>query len=71
MKVSAVIKHYGVNAPIYDLLMVPFVLIRWRAISWLNLYTGATVVDLGCGTGPSFAGLLDPIDEGAWAPLEH
>lgn len=54
---SSVQRYYQRNAARYDLLMLPFAQIRSRAIAELRLHAGASVLELGCGTGTSFAAL--------------
>lgn len=57
MTVSSVQGYYQRHAARYDLLMLPFAPVRARAIAALQLQPGAGVLELGCGTGTSFATL--------------
>jgi ubiquinone/menaquinone biosynthesis C-methylase UbiE len=55
-------RKYRRNARIYDrLVRRPTARLRARAIGQLGLTTGASVVDLGCGTGLSLAALRDAV----------
>lgn len=55
MDVSRVRRKYRWKAGIYDLLVRRLtVRLRERAIAWLELAPGASVLDFGCGTGLSF-----------------
>lgn len=49
---------YRARAAHYDEELAPFEPLREAAIERLNLETGQTVLDVGCGTGLSFAPLL-------------
>ena len=49
---------YRHRAAQYDLELLPFEPLRTEAIALLDLEPGATVLDVGCGTGLSFAPLL-------------
>jgi SAM-dependent methyltransferase len=51
------LRQYRDRAPIYDLELALFEPVRRRAIELLDLKPGATVLDVGCGTGLSFAGI--------------
>ncbi|MFZ4482097.1 MAG: class I SAM-dependent methyltransferase [Rhodoferax sp.] len=46
--------QYGLRAPVYDLELTALEPIRRNAIDRLQLEPGATVLDVGCGTGLSF-----------------
>ena len=46
--------QYGLRAPVYDRELAAFEPIRRTAIDRLQLEPGATVLDVGCGTGLSF-----------------
>jgi ubiquinone/menaquinone biosynthesis C-methylase UbiE len=61
MNTFKVRQHYTVNARRYDVMMYPFAGVRRRAIDRLSLAPDACVLELGCGTGTSFAGLLAAI----------
>lgn len=52
---------YRFRAAHYDLELLPFEPVRAEAISLLDVAPGATVIDVGCGTGLSFAGLRQRI----------
>ena len=52
---SAALAQYRRRAECYDLEVAPFEPLRVRAIDALKLHEGATVLDVGCGTGLSFA----------------
>ncbi|GAB3766831.1 hypothetical protein GCM10028796_26810 [Ramlibacter monticola] len=49
--------QYSRRAGHYDLELMPFEPVRRDAIAALELQRGATVLDVGCGTGLSFEGL--------------
>jgi SAM-dependent methyltransferase len=51
---ASALEQYRERAAIYDLELVLAEPIRIRAIELLELYPGATVLDVGCGTGLSF-----------------
>ena len=51
------LEQYRRRAHVYDRELAPFEPIRRRAIESLRLCPGATVLDVGCGTGLSFAPL--------------
>jgi demethylmenaquinone methyltransferase/2-methoxy-6-polyprenyl-1,4-benzoquinol methylase len=53
--------QYRRRAPHYDLELMPFEPVRRQAIALLDVGEGATVLDIGCGTGLSFAGLLQRV----------
>ncbi|MFL6695111.1 MAG: class I SAM-dependent methyltransferase [Ramlibacter sp.] len=50
---------YRRRAAQYDLELLPFEPLRTEAIRLLEVPVGATVLDVGCGTGLSFGPLLD------------
>lgn len=49
--------QYRRRAARYDLELLPFEPVRADALRMLDLQAGQTVLDVGCGTGLSFAGL--------------
>lgn len=51
------LEQYRLRASVYDCELAAFEPIRRRAIDRLRLLPGATVLDVGCGTGLSFAPL--------------
>ena len=55
------LEQYRVRAAVYDSELAAFEPIRRRAIARLGLMPGATVLDVGCGTGLSFAPLLTAV----------
>lgn len=57
----AALRQYRSRAPIYDLEIALMQPMRQRAIDRLRLSPGETVIDVGCGTGLSFAGLEDAV----------
>jgi SAM-dependent methyltransferase len=66
------LRQYRYRAPIYDLELALFEPVRRRAIELLNLKPGATVLDVGCGTGLSFAALEERIGpEGSIVGIEQ
>jgi ubiquinone/menaquinone biosynthesis C-methylase UbiE len=52
---------YRRRAALYDLELAPFEPMRRKAIAQLAPATGATVLDIGCGTGLSFGPLLERV----------
>ena len=66
------LRQYRGRAPIYDFELALFEPVRRRAIELLKLEPGATVLDVGCGTGLSFAALEERIGPaGAIAGIEQ
>jgi len=55
------IAQYRRRAEHYDFELIPFEPVRRSAIASLDLEAGATVIDIGCGTGLSFEPLKDRI----------
>jgi SAM-dependent methyltransferase len=69
--VAAVRRKYRRNAALFDAFeCLPFRRLRQRAVELLQPSAGATVLDLGCGTGLSFP-LLTHFGDGSrlWAVL--
>ncbi len=58
---GSVADYYTRNSRLFALLMRPFAALRRRAIARLALQPGEVVLELGCGTGTSFAALLSAI----------
>ncbi len=58
---TAALRQYRSRAPIYDLEIALAYPLRQRAIDRLRLNPGAIAIDVGCGTGLSFAGLEDAV----------
>jgi demethylmenaquinone methyltransferase/2-methoxy-6-polyprenyl-1,4-benzoquinol methylase len=56
--------QYARRADRYDLELAPFEPVRREAIALLDLQPGATVLDVGCGTGLSFALLRERVGAG-------
>jgi ubiquinone/menaquinone biosynthesis C-methylase UbiE len=56
-------QQYGLRAPVYDRELAAFEPIRRNAIDLLQLEPGATVIDVGCGTGLSFERLQSAIGQ--------
>ena len=54
---SVALRQYRGRADRYDLELLPFEPLRGEAIEQLDLHAGDTVLDVGCGTGLSFAPL--------------
>lgn len=52
---------YRQRAAHYDFELLPFEPLRREAIALMDLHAGDTVLDVGCGTGLSFAGLHDRV----------
>ncbi len=57
------LRQYGLRAPVYDLEVTALEQIRRNAIYRLQLEPGATVLDVGCGTGLSFEPLQSAVGQ--------
>ena len=58
------LEQYRARAQVYDSELAPFEPLRHEAIERLRLRPGETVLDVGCGTGLSFAPLLERLGPG-------
>jgi len=58
------LEQYRARANGYDIELGPFEPLRLEAIERLRLQPGETVLDVGCGTGLSFAPLLERLGPG-------
>lgn len=58
------LEQYRARAHVYDSELAPFEPLRLEAIERLHLRPGETVLDVGCGTGLSFAPLLERLGPG-------
>jgi SAM-dependent methyltransferase len=68
----AALQQYRVRADLYDLELQPFEPLRLEAIERLKLAPGEAVLDVGCGTGLSFAPLLQKLgDKGHIVGIEQ
>lgn len=66
------LQQYRVRADLYDLELQPFEPLRLEAIERLRLQPGEVVLDVGCGTGLSFAHLLQGLgDKGQIIGIEQ
>ncbi|AOW14972.1 hypothetical protein LPB72_12940 [Hydrogenophaga crassostreae] len=66
------LQQYRVRADLYDLELQPFEPLRLEAIERLQLQPGEVVLDVGCGTGLSFAHLLERLgDKGKVVGIEQ
>ena len=66
------LQQYRVRADLYDLELQPFEPLRLEAIERLKLAPGEAVLDVGCGTGLSFAPLLEKLgDKGKVVGIEQ
>ena len=63
---SAALAQYRRRADRYDLELAAFEPLRIQAIDALQLHEGDTVLDVGCGTGLSFALLRERIGAQGW-----
>lgn len=59
--VSRAIAQYAARADRYDLELAAFEPVRTEALALLQVAPGAVVLDVACGTGLSFAGLVQRI----------
>jgi SAM-dependent methyltransferase len=57
------LEQYRLRAVGYDQELAPFEPLRHAAVDGLQLQPGETVLDVGCGTGLSFALLLDRVGD--------
>ena len=58
------LEQYRARASVYDSELEPFEPLRLEAIERLHLRPGESVLDVGCGTGLSFAPLLERLGPG-------
>jgi SAM-dependent methyltransferase len=66
------LEQYRSRAPIYDLELALLTPVRLRAIEMLGLERGSHVLDVGCGTGLSFAAMESAIGaEGSITGIEQ
>jgi ubiquinone/menaquinone biosynthesis C-methylase UbiE len=61
---ASALAQYRRRAWVYDLELALFEPVRRRAVAWLAPRPGDTVLDVGCGTGLSFALLQDAVGSG-------